>query len=415
MRDVFGTLALSLCAAVAVAQESPTWRLHELPDATTTAFALLWEHGFDDDVDLVHGAARVLVECRLERARAAVPQVTTSGFVVGPDASLVFVLVDAKDHASGLRFCEAAANDAASLSDDTIALVIARAALAADDAEWLHPGPVLQCRARAALCTGPAARPVAGSPRALQSLSPARVRELSKSGAPPRGLALGAIAAELRAAAANWPACRRTPTARSFGGVTTTTTVTNAPLVHPRLDGPLVATAFVVPDSVPLAAFAVAIEVAKARAARRLRLQGRELLARAPIVEWSWLRGDPLVVFCRRGANGAEPSRAAAELDALLADLRTNAPSADELAAAIQGVIGETLGGPGRAAAAATLPGRATAMLLAEWRGIVANDISVVTADAARAAFARGCPETAGFRGTLVPAPADEPGWRAWR
>jgi len=398
------------------AQDAPAWRFHELPGATATAFALLWQHGFDDDADAVHGAARVLVECRLERARAAVPEATTSGFVVGPDAALVFVLVDATNHAAGLRFCAAAADDALPLPDDTIALAIARAALAADDAAWLHPGPVLQTLARRALLTGPAARPAAGTPRALQSLDPSRIRELLRVAPGLRCLALGAVPAELRTAAAAWPnrerprAPRARPAAASAGGL-----AAGAPVAHSRLDGPLVAAAFVVPDATPRAAFAVAIEVAKARAARRLPLRGREMLARAPLVEWSWAQDDPLVMFCRRGPDHGEPAAANAELRALLADLRAVAPTPDELAAAVRSLGAEALGGPGLAAAPATLPRRATALLLAEWRGIGAADLAAVSADAARAAFASLGPDDAGWWGALVPASAPEPGWRPAR
>ena len=58
---------------------------------------------------------------------------------------------------------------------------------------------------------------------------------------------------------------------------------------HTRLDGPFAALAFAVGEGADLPALAVAVEVAKMRAARDLRLRGSEASARAPFVGWSWL------------------------------------------------------------------------------------------------------------------------------
>ncbi|MBL8730134.1 MAG: hypothetical protein JNM25_17055, partial [Planctomycetes bacterium] len=167
---MIGLVAAALLAAPSVSSQAPVWTWQPMPDATATVFAVLWRHGFDDDAGHECGAAGALAECRLARARRAAPGVTASGVQVTGDATVAFVLVPASAAADGVAFCGALLDDTVAVGDDLVAAAIARAALAADDAEWLYPGPVLASRARRAALDGAAAHAVAGSATALQAL-----------------------------------------------------------------------------------------------------------------------------------------------------------------------------------------------------------------------------------------------------
>ena len=149
---------------------------HPVPGLSATAFVLTWHHGLDDDAPGESGLARALLQIRLERARAAVPKTRASGGHVGSDVTVAFVQVAASRWDAGRRFLEALLDDDAVVEDEVVELALARAALHADDGEWLYPGLVLRSRARRALCAGGAARGVAGSAMDLQSCSPAAAR-----------------------------------------------------------------------------------------------------------------------------------------------------------------------------------------------------------------------------------------------
>lgn len=365
-----------LCAqAERQAPNPPGWRLETVPQADATVFALCWQHGLDDDDASECGLAAAVGEYRLLRARRAVPGGTASGVRTVGDATIVYVLVPAVRVRDGLAFVRALLGDADG-DDDLAAVALARAALAADDADWLYPGSVLEGRARRALLTGGAARGVQGAAARLLEVTPARLRERSCSPVPVRGLVLGAVSDALRAEVAELALPSVPPAVARRGAVGADAVVAAPPeevepSVHARLDGPFAALAFAVAADVDREALAVGIEVARMRGARELPLRGPEVRARAPLVAWSWLDGDPLVQCCRRGANGDEPARAFAELDALVEDLRTRAPSAEECDIArrtLRWELGLVPLPP--ATDGAALPGRALALLLADRRGV---------------------------------------------
>lgn len=395
MRHVLG---LALVVSAALAQE-PVWTWNELPGATAIAFAVVFHAGFADDPDDEHGIARALAECRLERARATVPDTLGSGTQVTGDATVAFVLVDAAQAAAGLAFCRALVDEGLAPSDDAVRLAIARAGLAADDAQFLFPGDVLECAARRAMLAGPMARPVAGTAGVVAAIDGARLRERLRAPVAFRAVGVGAVSASVRAAAASWLARDASPPRAVELGADPVLAAPPAP--HARIDGPFVAAAFVVGDAVAGPEIAVAVEVARARAARRWRFRGTEWVARAPAVSWSWTRGEPLVRFCRRGADEADPAAARADIEGLLADLRERPPSVAEVAAAVRALESEC--GATGSADAPMLPGRAIGAGLARRRGIDPASLAAVTPDgallAARRAFA---PETAWW-GSLVP------------
>ncbi|MBM4062499.1 MAG: hypothetical protein FJ265_15590, partial [Planctomycetes bacterium] len=413
-------LAGALCGwlgAAAAAQAPAPWAFFALPEPAATALAVAWRQGYDLDRSGECGASRVLAECRLERARATSPPVRASGLQVHGDVAVAFVLAEAGRWPDAVRFVQALLDDARPLDDDTIDLAVARCALAADDADWLYPGPVLAGHARRVLFAGgPFAHGVAGSAVELQRLSPARVRELLREPVARRGLGLGDLPPALREtlgaalAPSPWPAPpaanpRRDPQAPA------------AAIPHPRADAPYASAAFRVPAAVDRLALAVAVEAARARFVVAMPPSAKETLARAPRLSWSLLHGDPLVVAVRRGPPGAGARVPHEELDRWLTGLSVGPPSAAEVAAARAAVLAE-LGLPpwspeqaeALAASAPALPGRATSLLLARIRGVDAAGVAAVTAADSARALAAVLDPPGGARGAVVPAgPAGPP------
>ncbi|MBL9076502.1 MAG: hypothetical protein JNL08_03295 [Planctomycetes bacterium] len=398
-------LLFALCCGGLPAQAPPAWRSVPVAAVDAVVFALRWAHGFDGDAPDESGAAAAVAEYRLARARRAVPDVLASGATVAADATVVHVLVPATAADRGLAFCRALLDDAQPVDADLAAVAIARTALAADDADGVYPGPVLAGSARRALLTGGGARGVAGSAAAIQALTPARLQQLLAAPVAVHGIVLGACGADGCGAAAALPLPTVVPGAAPPSAVRSAPPAAAAAQPHRLADGPIVALAFAVPGGTAPAAFALAVEVARQRAARALPLQGREGIARAPLVTWSGLHGDPVLVFCRRGPNGTEPAAAFAELDALVADLRARPPTAAELDTArrsLRAELGLSPLPPGTDGAA--LPGRAVALLLAELRSVDEAALDAVTPAAAQAALAAVVEPRRAFRGALVPA-----------
>jgi hypothetical protein len=388
------------------AQEPVGWVWHELPGAGATVLAVSWDTGYDLDAPAECGASRVLLECRLERARAAAPGTKASSVHVDGGAAVAFVMVDAEQWPLALQFVTAMLDERAPLSDDAIARVTARVALAADDSEWLYPGEVLASRSRTVLWAGTACgHSIGGSPTAVQALTIARVRELLAEPCAVTAIGLGVLPPELRSGAEALRFVGGPPRGpRAGSSVAASIPTALEQIGNPRTDAVFVAAAFAVPGAVDRAALAVGLEVARVRASRSLPPRPEESMARAPRIAWSWLHGDPVVVFCRRGPNGTKLDRPRQELERLIAELRENPPTAAEMAAAVQTLDLELSLPPWSAervetlaAAPAALPGRAIALLLAARRGLewaaiaAANESSVQGALAATLAPERTC------------------------
>jgi hypothetical protein len=312
---------------------------------------------------------------------------------IGNDYSLVFGVVPAGDASFALQFlstllAEQSADEI--LTDDFIALAVARAALAADDAEFVYPGDVLLTRARQHFGRGTSlARPPAGIAKALAKLTPAEVRKAMGVEIPVRMAVLGVVDAAVINAIGSLAPKFATRVRGEF--------VCPAPSAqremtedrNDRADSPYVSVAFALPADVDRAALAVGVQVATNRAFRRWRMRGMEQQARAPFVAWSWLHADPLLLISRRGENPArllpgerpqalvldEVRATTAELRAFLADLRTVPPSEAELGparAALRSRLGLPEPGKNHAWASdpATLPGRLQVLLLAAHHGV---------------------------------------------
>lgn len=432
MRSVLIAALVAALSGVASPAQQQRFVWHEIPGATATAVALLWQQGYDEES--VPGAAAVLAECRLLRARAAVPALLASGQLVTGDATVIFGLVGGADPAAPAAFVQALLDDEAPLADDTLALVVARAALAADDVESVYPGTTLEAAARRRLLVGAARRAPAGDAAAIAKLQPAVVRARLREPVLVGGGALGAASAAARAslAAVVWPALPaappgpRAPVAALAAAPSTTMPVAT----HPRIDGPFVAAAFVAPPPAEWPVFAVAVEILRARASRRLRLRGPEVLGRAPLVRWSWLEAEPLLLCCRRGRDGEEllPGQVAAadaaaeagaarrELEDLLVSLRDEPPTAAEVAAAVRLLYaelslpgGEALHQLGRLPRA--LPGRLQTWLLVRQRGIDVDALSLVTPAMVAATLAASVAAERAAWFALVPVARADRGW----
>ncbi|MCA3007853.1 MAG: hypothetical protein INH34_05755 [Phycisphaerales bacterium] len=386
--------------------------------APCVAIGFVHEHADAAGVALAPDLARVLAEARCARAKAAAPRVAVS-LHVDDDVTAVAIAAPAADAAALADF--AAAFAAVPGSDDELACAIAAAALACDDARHVLPGGELAAAARAALC--PQALAPAGA-ASLLALTPTAVRALA--GAPRRTLAgvAGDERPELRALAR---AAERTdlPSRLAFGQAGAGSVAAElVDTVHRRVDQPFVAAAFAVPMDLDRAALAVALAVARDRAARRWQLRGSELRAGTPFVDWSWLRGDALVAFHRRGLPpvrlrpgepaadaAAERDATAAELRELLADLRRPVDER-EIAGARTQVVAE-VGCQLRADASdpATVALALRQALLRAVRGIDAGAVAAVTPAAATAALARVLDAPACWR-ALLPTPSVALGWR---
>ncbi|MFO1078740.1 MAG: hypothetical protein U1E73_13535 [Planctomycetota bacterium] len=379
----------SFALAAAAALAAPAQQFVRLPTAASVVVAVTFGRGLADDPPARWGAARLVAECRLARARADLPRGAASGLRVTEDATIVFAQVPAADAAAAIAFAAAVAGDGGGLDDDALRLARARVALAADDDEWRFPGSVLQSRARAALFADGRARPLSGSAAALSALPLAELRDLLRHPAPLAIAAFGAVSAELQrallalvpAAAPPHRAAMPAPPRQVAGDGAEPPTE----ILHPLVDAPFVGFAFPAPAPAQWPAFAVGIEVAKLRAAAWLPARPEQLRARAPVVAWSWLDGDPVVVFTARARGAGRADATLRKVAGFVANLGTAPPTAAELDSAKATLQSEIAPLPWTAAQQhafaandAALVGRVVQALLAQARGVDRAGIAAV-------------------------------------
>ncbi|MBL8755758.1 MAG: hypothetical protein JNK15_20850 [Planctomycetes bacterium] len=417
---VAGALFAAAVGAQSHAQAPALAPFVPVDTAPTLAVAMVWQHGLDDDGATQPGLCRVLLQCRLRRVRAAVPELLASGGDVDASTSLLWAVCDRSAAEAALRFLQVAADDSAAIAADEFAMARARASLVADDEAFVLPGPMLQASAGREWFPGAplATRGDGREPAAILGYSLADVQAALLRERPRRVGALGACAATfVRAATAfergdlpgPWPS------ARVSAGPPVATA--EPPREHARLDGPVVAWLRPV-DGVERAPLAVAVQIARARADRRWKPRAAEGAARLPFVGWDWLRDEPFVAVHRRGFDqrrllpgeraadvAAEVAATRAEIEALLADLRQAPVRADELAAAVA-ALARTFGHEG-AAVAAGEPRAAAVWLAARMRAVVRGiepaGIQAVTAAAAEATLRTAVASGAGSWHVLIP------------
>lgn len=336
------------------------------------------------------------------------------------------------------------------LDDDQLALAIAHCALQADDAAFVYPGDVLACRVRALLgarqgaSPGHFPAPLAGDPQQVAAITPQRVRARLGERVCGAVLVLGALSDACRQAFADGlagdplPLPAPVPSARRGGAAAGDRAEAArrsanagqdaaASELHERIDAPFVAAGFLTPPVVD-GAFVLGLQVARARAARRFGARRSGVLAHAPFVAWSWLGGDAVVVFHRRGPDPVErlprePEGLGAadvaattrrELQALLDDLVAVPPTADELAearAAVQVECGVAAALPSSPTPAPMLPGRAMARLLAVRRPTVVANLDTVDAAAVSAALRAALQGERASWHALLPVPRADRTW----
>lgn len=434
MRNL-GLLAAMMFASIAAAQSRPLTLLKNIDGANAIAVGVLWSHGYDDDSAVECGLARVLAKCRLERAQRAVPGCLASGLHVGADYGLAFAVVGRADQKRALLFLKALIDEGSGeqWSDDQLALIVARIALAADDAEFLYPGSALLSRARKHLGRGTAiARPPVGIASAIAKLTPSRVREALRLPVPMCVACLGVIDADFAKSVEALPIPRLELSVRGAQACVEVSAGSGVSEVeNDRADSPYVSVAFAVPPGRDRAAFALGIEVATARAFRRWRYRGLEQWARAPFVAWSWLHADALVQFSRRGEDprqllpGERPEAKAsdevratkAELEMFLDDLRTVPPSKRELEIARNALrsrwrFAEAGEVSAWASEPATYPGRLQVLLLAAHHGVDVARLDTLTTDSVHAALKRVLQSERGSWHALLPASSLSYGYR---
>ncbi|HLQ37197.1 MAG TPA: hypothetical protein VK348_05335, partial [Planctomycetota bacterium] len=152
--------------------------------------------------------------------------------------------------------------------------------------------------------------------------------------------------------------------------------------VHARIAGPFATVAVEAPAVDQAMAFALAVEVLRARAAVQFRPHfdaaavPYEARAQAPVVYYRWLEGDPCLFVTRRGADRAAFEPTLAEARSLLAGGHSQPATPAELAAAVQVLQREQALPPfaagltaALAAAPAGLAGRVRTLALYGWRG----------------------------------------------
>jgi hypothetical protein len=414
--------AFAACFGAALAaQQAVAFAFEPLAGAEAVAIGIVWRNAA---AGLDPGTAAVLAECRLQHARERVANVAASAHADAELTSIV-VVAPAKYAATAAAFVRALLDAPVAFAEDTILVATARAARVADDQLHVVPGGMLTQWAVLHAVGDPATSPY-GDPVLMLALTPARVRELLAQPVGAVGVVCGAadaaFAAELPrlytgAAPSTVPAAPRTVHSPPPEAPGTT--------VHSRVDQPFVVAAFAVSAS---PALAVGCELARDRAARRCKLRGSELRAGTPFVAWSWLTGDAVVRFFRRGESftqlrrgevapaDAEAERAAtaAELEALLADLRARPPSGSELSNARTHLLAESgLAAPTAGAGdAAMIGGRLRNTMLCRERGITAAAVEAVTASEVQQALAAAlAPERAHWH-ALLPVPQADRGWR---
>ncbi|MCU0865237.1 MAG: hypothetical protein MUC36_15750 [Planctomycetes bacterium] len=425
-----GGWCLAMVMPLSAQAAAVSWR--ELPGAGAVAVGVVFEHGvLGPGRAGPPGAAAVLANCRLLLARAAVPSLQNALVHVDDELHCIVGVLPADDPAAAIAFVEALFGDGAQLGDDQIVREVARLALAADDAAFLFPGDVLHARVRAQLLGRGLPR---GDSQVLLALTATQVRELLRV---PVDHALGGVGptGPVVAALRAWPAPPPDPDGWSLPPAIAAVAGAGAGSeVHARVDAPLVVVAFPVAAAVHRPALAVGLEVLRARAMRvgsGFAPRGNEWMARAPLIAWSWLAGEQLVRFHRRGFDAvqllrgevlrgavdaaAEGRATAAELDSLLAAARATPPTAAEVATAQRTLLGE-FGfevAAERQVDAALLAPWTVVHLLGPRRGIEAAAIAAVDVDGVQRALAAVLVESAAARHTLLPAPAPNRVWKA--
>lgn len=314
--------------------------------AARTAVAVAVPLGYQHDPEGAAGLDAVAAAYLAMRAQRQLPPGNLVRVEVLDDCTLFSFAGQVADTAALRRAVGVLLGGADGDADaDALALARARQALAADDAEHVYPGLVLQSRALRALQRGTAAGHwLRGEPRQVQALDDLQVRRRAARfvGGAVWVAVVGDLDAAAWQAAGSWPpppepAAPVEPVVRTLPA--------DGPWAQPLpgIGGPFVACAVPAPPPGPdTLAFALAIAVLQQRSALAFaQRRGHELQAQAPPCSYDWLRGDRVVVLTRRGADAAAVAAPRAELEQLLQQQATQPIAAAELQLAAQRLAAE--------------------------------------------------------------------------
>jgi hypothetical protein len=365
-----------------------------VPGCPRQAFVVFVPDGFDRDPVGQSGLAQARANYSAALAGRELPAgADHGGEVLGP-GTVFWASLPVASAAAGGRWAAALLAPRGNIDADLAALALARAALAADDAEHDYPGPLLRSRLRRAMFAGtPAGRCERGEPTELQTLLPA---QCGFTAAAPslHGCRLASIGGtDMAALLAAIPAFAATPAVAAVVAAPTPRPVPPVGAMvtaHAQVGGPYVAAALPAPAAAAAdaATYAVAVAVLTARAYEAFpepRLAATA--AQAPFVHFGWLEGDPAAVVTRRGPDGAPTEVPRRQLDGLLRSLRERRASDQEIDTARQQLQRQLQLPPFSPAVLLALQ-QAPPALVARGRTLVLAGALGVRADAAVAAVA---------------------------
>ncbi|MEC7584157.1 MAG: hypothetical protein VYE77_07550 [Planctomycetota bacterium] len=344
-------LSVSLSLGVARGQQDEGWqpldnghslRLVGLPAARAQAITVVWPNEFRRDPNAEKALALAVAGFRLQRARVGLPEGARASVEVLDGMTLYHLRLPvgsdlAAKWLSGLMQRPDPDDDS-----DNLQLALARNALAADDASWLFPGPVLRSRARIALASGTAAgADLLGSPTFLQHCPLAELADAvgREPGSPLRVVVVG----HLDGAEALRKSVEAIKPHEQSHGRHTSLPVEASFSEHPRVDGAFVGAAIATPrPSAEAIPFALMVELVRERAAEQFgSYRGGEAAAQAPFVTYSFLTGGSVLLICRRGPNFSDNELPREEIERLLQSFRESPPRTGALQAAVLRVQAE--------------------------------------------------------------------------
>jgi hypothetical protein len=312
-----------------------------VPGSGHVGVTLLWRVGADHDPRGGCGVAAAVAEV-LQLAQEPAPQALRLRVEMHGSFTVAQAVVPAGSAGELRARVVDLAGGRIAIDDDTAARAIAIAALAADDASRLLPGPMLLQRARRALLAGtPRARPASGLVADLKQLRPAAL--LARIGdqyhaAQAIVVLLGALPPDEVAAWRDALGALPAGAGRAEPQLHDDAAASDPITTFPMTDAPYVSFAYRLPDAEPerIAAW-VATAMLQARAASVIgRPRRAELQARFPFLHFHPLAADPLVLVNRRGRNHEPIEGPQQEIEDLLQGFMRGIRASEVAAAAEQ-------------------------------------------------------------------------------
>ncbi len=304
------------------------WEHVQVSGSGEVAVALLLPTGFQQDPQGRNGLAEVLAFALAmaqqdQAGKAFQVEALATGTMLWQSFSLA-------ELAGRLGFLLQVLQGELALTADQLAMVLGRARLAADDATWLYPGPMLRQMARQQCMQAP---PL-GRAEELEGLTLADLQQRLRNAYGPQGAWLVSIgdmdsdAWQSKLSKAMSGLTSRPSTSQSFTAKPMQVAQGKAELSrqHPRLQAPYVAAALMTPaaQDADYPAFLLAVTALRYAAFDRFSQSGMLALqaqAKAPFLHFRVWDGDSLLVLHRRGVDGVAVALPEKQLRRLLTDL----------------------------------------------------------------------------------------------